>query len=87
MAETPTRVSRAQGARPYYDADALLAVRLDVASPTVSYYGRAESGSLTSAAVWQIKRIDTSAGLVIDWADGNAYYNNVWDDRATLTYR
>ena len=75
-----------QGASPTYDADALLAVRLDEATATLSYYGRADAGSLTSAAAWQIKRIDTSAGLIIDWADGNTLFDNVWDNRATLTY-
>lgn len=60
------------GARPTYDADELLTIRLDEASATLSYYGRADAGALTNAAVWQIKRIDTSAGMVVDWAGGSS---------------
>ena len=67
--------------------DNLLTVRLDEATATLSYYGRADAGALTGAAVWQIKRIDTSAGVVIDWADGNTDFDNVWDNRAALSYR
>lgn len=50
------------------------------------YLGFAEPGSLSSAAVWQIKHLDTSSGLVTTFADGNADYDNVWDNRAILAY-
>lgn len=62
------------------------AVRLDEASATVSYVGEAEAGSSAASAVWRIKKIDESSGTVITWADGSTAFDQVWDDRASLTY-
>ena len=61
----------------------------DVTTTSMTYVGKAAMGSATSAASWQIKRIDESGTpntLVIKWADGDASFNNVWDNRASLTY-
>ena len=49
------------------------------------YTGKAAPGSLTSAAVWKICKIDTTTGATT-WADGNNNYDNVYDDRTSLTY-
>lgn len=62
------------------------AIRIYEASPTITYIGRAAPGSLTSDPVWQIQRIDTSSGTVIEWADGLSDFDFIWDDRASLTY-
>lgn len=51
-----------------------------------TYVGYAPSGSLDSQAVWQIMRIDTSAGDKVEYADGNTLFDNVWDNRASLNY-
>ena len=53
----------------------------------VLYVGLAPAGSSLSDPVWKIKQILTS-GLVLRilWADGNGQYDNIWDDRAALTY-
>lgn len=59
---------------------------LDEASSTITYVGYADIGSLTSGAIWKIKRLDSTSGLVVRFADGNANYDNVWDNRASLTY-
>lgn len=60
---------------------------VDEASATVTYIGKAEPGSAESAAVWQIKRITISGSETITtWADGNVNFDNVWDNRASLTY-
>jgi hypothetical protein len=55
-------------------------------SGSVTYVGKAAIGSATSSAVWQIKKIDESSGTVITWADGNSSFDNIWDNRASLTY-
>jgi len=60
--------------------------RLDEASATITYVGSAEMASSTSASAWRIKRLDSTSGLVILWADGNADFDNVWDNRASLSY-
>ncbi len=60
---------------------------IDEASSTVTYVGYAILGTATSAASWQIKKISISGTVTrILWADGNSFYDNIWDDRATLSY-
>jgi hypothetical protein len=52
-----------------------------------TYVGKAPPGSATSAAKWQVSRIVVAGGTTtVTWADGNITYDNVWDDRASLTY-
>lgn len=64
------------------------ATRLDVVSSTVTYVGKAAIASATSSAVWQVQRLTsgTDGDLTIEWADGNADFDNVWDNRASLSY-
>jgi len=64
------------------------AVRIaeDSVDPDIEYFGFAPTGTLTSAASWRIFRLDSSTGLVKEFADGDADYDNEWDDRETLSY-
>lgn len=64
------------------------AVQVDEATGSITYIGKAAIGSATSSAVWQIKKMDesTSPEVIITWADGDDSFNNVWDDRASLSY-
>jgi hypothetical protein len=55
-------------------------------SGNYTYVGKAAIGSLGSASVWQIQRIDQTSGLVIEWADGNANFDNKWNDYLILSY-
>ena len=66
--------------------DVAYATILDEASSTITYIGKAPTGSATASSVWQIQRVDSSSGLVIQWADGDAAFNNVWNNRAALPY-
>lgn len=52
------------------------------------YIGLAAPGSLTSEAKWQIKKItyDGSNPTEIKFADGSPSFNQIYDDRASLTY-
>lgn len=59
---------------------------LDEASATITYVGKAAPGTATASALWQIQKIDTSGDLTIKWADGNADFDNVFDNRASLSY-
>lgn len=52
---------------------------------TYVYIGTAIPGTSTSSGDWRIKRITSATGTTV-WADGDALYDNVWDDRATLSY-
>lgn len=60
---------------------------IDVSSSTVTYIGYAKTGIATSSASWQIKKILVSGNVTsISYADGNDDYDNVWDNRDSLTY-
>lgn len=52
--------------------------------------GEATPGSITSAAVWRIRRSVIESGVdddtTLTWADGNALFDNVWDDRLALSF-
>jgi len=49
-----------------------------------TYIGKALTGSATSDPVWQVKRIDATAGTVIQWWDGDKFFTHIWDDRAAV---
>jgi hypothetical protein len=54
---------------------------------STTYLGYADPGTLTSAALWAVKRvIETGNDVSITWADGDNSFDNIWDDRLTLTY-
>jgi hypothetical protein len=60
---------------------------IDEASSTVTYVGKADPGSSEASAVWQIKKITVSGTeTIITWADGDVNFNNVWDNRAGLSF-
>lgn len=64
-----------------------LATRLDDVGGGVTYVGEANPGTVNSDSTWRIKKIvETGPDIVISWADGDSDYDNVWDDRLTLTY-
>lgn len=69
----------------YFDPELL--VKVDEASSTTTYVGEAVPGTASSDASWRIKKI-TESGTVttIAWADGNSSFDNVWDNRASLSY-
>jgi len=67
-------------------SDRLLTVLVDTTSSTFSYVGEAPSGSSTAGSVWRIKRLDTTSGVELKFADGNIFFDNVWDNRTMLTY-
>ena len=63
----------------------VLTSRLDEGA-TYTYVGKATPGASDSDAVWQIIRYpsaDFSEGL---YADGDASFDNVWEDRESLIY-
>ena len=67
--------------------DAIEANRVDVVSATVTYTGYALPGSDNDFPVWRITRATIASNVTsIEYADGNAQFDNVWADRASLTY-
>lgn len=62
------------------------AIRWDTTTTAnVIYVGFAVPGGLNASAVWRIMSVNTSTNEVT-WADGDDSYDNVWNDRASLTY-
>ena len=51
----------------------------------IDYVGEAAIGTATSAAAWRIKRIDSTTGIIIQWA-GTGVFDQIWDNRASLNY-
>lgn len=66
---------------PYYQI-------VDTVSDFLIYKGWAEVGSLTSAPVWRIQKIviGFDDDVTKTWAEGNAEFDNVWDDHLSLVY-
>lgn len=65
-----------------------MAMQVDDTTGTI-YQGWAEPGALTSAASWRIRRIvgsGTPEDTAITFADGNRSFDNVWNNRASLSY-
>jgi len=59
------------------------------ADGNVIYIGRADIGTATTAALWQIRKMTYSAAgdlLTIQFAKGDDGYTNIWDNRASLAY-
>lgn len=67
----------------YYDAPEDICIISEGA--TYNYYSFAAPGTATSDARWQIER-ETVATGVFQKADGNDKYDNIHDNRASLSY-
>jgi hypothetical protein len=60
---------------------------IDDATSAITYIGKAALGSALADAVWQIQKIEVSGAVTrITWADANSEFDNVWNNRASLTY-
>jgi len=66
--------------------DNTLTTLYEEASSTIAYLGKALPGVLSSEALWRISKIDTSSGIITTFADGNSNFDNIWDNRAALSY-
>ena len=60
---------------------------VDEASATATYIGEARPNSSNASSVWRIKRIATAgSAITIAWADGDIYFDNIWNNRVSKTY-
>ena len=57
----------------------------DTTTANTLYVGKATIATATSSALWKVSKLDESTGL-LTWADGDDNYDNVWDNRASLSY-
>lgn len=60
---------------------------IDETTSGTTYIGTASIGAATSAASWQIVKL-TEASLITQttYADGDDNYDNIWDNRDSLSY-
>ena len=67
--------------------DTTYSVRLDQADSNTLYIGESPTGSAEANSVWRIRKFIT-AGTVSSflWADGNQQFDNIWNNRTSLTY-
>lgn len=65
-----------------------LITNYDAVGTTLAYVGKAPAGTLASAAGWQVKELvfNAAGDVTTTMADGDAAFDNIWNDRATLTY-
>ena len=67
--------------------DAPFITRQDDVSAAVTYYGWALPGSSVASAVWRILKKDVSGTETFYlYADGNTDFDNIWNNRAVLSY-
>lgn len=60
---------------------------IDSVSSNLTYIGEAPIGSNQASSIWRIQRIQTSGSIVaIEFADSNANFDNIWNNRALLSY-
>ena len=52
------------------------------------YIGKSDVGTLKSLPLWQIRKLTYSSGNLVDiqYADGDRNFDNIWDNRVTLSY-
>ena len=62
-------------------------IKIDEVDSATTYLGASSPGASSADAVWQVRRILVTGTVTeFEFADGDADYDNVWDDRATLSY-
>ena len=67
---------------------ATFAKRYDQADSTTAYLGDAAVASAEGSAVWRIQKLvfGVDGDVTITWADGDTSFDNIWTNRASLTY-
>lgn len=68
-------------------SSAAYSTRIDEVSSAVTYFGKAGLGAAEGSAIWQISKLTISGTVsTLVYADGNKNFDNVWSNRASLTY-
>jgi hypothetical protein len=67
--------------------DIELVIKTDEVSKNLSYIGYALIGTADSSATWKIKRIQTIGSITsVQYANGTANFDKIWNNRSTYTY-
>jgi YD repeat-containing protein len=84
--ETPPR--RIPNVQPTLEAELTIAYDYD-GSGNLIYIGKAVIGTTKAQAFWQIQQLTYNGSNQLTdtkWADGDAKYDNIWNNRAGGTY-
>lgn len=78
----------AQGPAGINEEDNVYAKRIDFVGDNIIYKAEAIVGSVTSSPVWRIRKITLASDNDVTevWADGDAQFNNIWDNHLSLSY-
>jgi hypothetical protein len=53
----------------------------------ITYIGKAAIGTATSSALWQLSRLNKTSSITqVGWADSDEDFDNIWDNRVSLSY-
>ena len=58
----------------------------DYTTTDITYIGWAAAGATTNSAEWKVCKWDETTGAKRTWANGRTLYENIWDNRDSLTY-
>ena len=75
--------------QPMEDAEMPYAKRVDFENDdTLIYRGEAAVGSANTANKWRVRRLTIASDddVTEEWANGNASFDKVWDDRLSFNY-
>jgi hypothetical protein len=71
----------------YTQSGGRIPLREDESQPYIIYKGYAAPNANTADAVWAIQKITRiNDEIIYEWADGNDFYDNVWDNRFVVQY-
>jgi len=65
------------------------ATRVDfTTNDTIIYRAEAEAGTVDAGSVWRIRRLTIASDndVTEEWANGDASFDKVWDNRVSYTY-
>ena len=70
------------------DTDVAFAGRVDFINDNLLYRAEAVPGTADGSNLWRIRKIVIAVDddVTTTWADGNANFDNIWDDRLSLGY-
>jgi hypothetical protein len=89
LTDLKTTVLTLQGLITSLDNKAFLQPSLvDNSGAGVVYKGYSAVGTLTTSPLWAIEKVRSQSGLETHtWADGNKNFDNIWNNRESLTYQ
>jgi hypothetical protein len=71
----------------YTQSGGRIPLREDESQPYIIYKGYAAPNAYPKDAVWAIQKITRiNDEIIYEWADGNDFYDNVWDNRFVVQY-